>query len=374
MNYRNGKVGTGISKSMNQPMRILIVDDEEPNRAFLKLIVESWGYEPEIAQDGFEALAKVKLDIDLVLLDVTMPGMDGFTVARRIREDSDSSNIPILVVTSLTSKEDRLRAVEAGANDFISKPLDRTELRVRMTSLLKMKEAQDAIKRHQDELEKTIEKRTAVLRQALENMAKAQRKTHESHLDTIHRLAVAAEYKDEDTATHIRRMSHYCAILARGLNLPPGEVELILNASIMHDVGKIGIPDAILLKPGKLTEKEFEIMKQHTIIGARILSGSPSELLQAGEVIALSHHEKWDGSGYPNGLVGENIPLWGRICAVADVFDALTSKRPYKEALPNEKVYEILREGRGMHFDPSIVDVFFERLDEVMMIQKQHCK
>lgn len=275
-------------------------------------------------------------------------------------------------MTALESKIDLVRAVESGANDFISKPVGRTELRVRMTSLLKMKEAQDGIKRYQEELEKTVEKRTAVLRQALENMAKAQRKTHESHLDTIHRLAVAAEYKDGNTAANIRRMSHYCAILARGLNLPPSEVELILNASIMHDVGKIGIPDAILLKPGNLTEKEFEIMKQHTIIGARILSGSPSELLQAGEVIALSHHEKWDGSGYPNGLVGESIPLWGRICAVADVFDALTSKRLYKEALPNEKVYEILREGRGIHFGPSIVDMFFERLDEVVTIQGQY--
>ncbi len=359
---------------MNQSKRILIVDDEEANREFLKDIVKSWGYEPEIAKDGFESLAKVKLDIDLVLLDIAMPGMDGFTVARRIREDSDSSNIPILMVTGLQSKDDRLRAVESGANDFISKPVDKTEPRVRMTSLLKMKEAQDGIRQHQEELEKKVEKRTSALRQALENMAQAQRSTHEAHLYTIYRLAMAAEYKDIHTGGHIHRMRRYSGLLAQGLNLPPGEVELILNASILHDVGKIGIPDAILLKPGELTKKEFEIMKQHTIIGARILGGSPSELLQAGEVIALTHHEKWDGSGYPKGLAGANIPLWGRICAVADVFDALTSERPYRKALPNEKVYEILREGRGTHFDPRIVDVFFERLDEVVMIQEQYCE
>jgi cyclic di-GMP phosphodiesterase len=357
---------------MNQLKRILIVDDEKPNQEMLKSMVESLGHKSEIAQNGFEALAKLKLDIDLVLLDVTMPGMDGFTVTRCIREDPDCSNIPILIVTALTSKDDHLRAVEAGANDFISKPVGMTELRVRMTSLLKMKEAQDVTKRYQEELEKTVGRRTDALRQALEDMAKAQWKIREAHLDTIRRLAVAAEYKDGNTAAHIHRMSRYSALLAQGFTLPPGEEELILHASIMHDVGKIGIPDVILLKPGKFTEEEREIMKQHTIIGARILSGSSSEFLQAGEVIALSHHEKWDGSGYPKGLVGEDIPLWGRICAVADVFDALTSERPYKKALPNEKAYEIIREGCGKHFDPHIVDVFFQQLDEVVTIQGQY--
>lgn len=354
------------------PKRILIVDDEEPNQELLRSILDSLGHDSEIAADGFEALAKYKLDIDLVLLDVNMPGMDGFTVARRIREDPDCGSVPILMVTALTSKNDRLRAVEAGANDFITKPIDVTELKVRMASLLRMKEAQDAIKRHQEELERTVEKRTAYLRQSLDNLAKAHRATYEAHLDTIRCLAVAAEYKDENTGTHINRMSHYTALLAQGLNLPPNEVELILHASKMHDVGKIGIPDSILLKPGKLTEEEMEIMKQHTIIGARILEGSLSEILQAGKVMALSHHEKWDGSGYPKGLSGKDIPLWGRICAVADVFDAITSDRPYHKAMPNEKAYEILREERGRHFDPGIIDVFFDRIEEVLKIQERY--
>ncbi|MDA2934716.1 HD domain-containing protein, partial [Acidobacteria bacterium AH-259-D05] len=203
-------------------------------------------------------------------------------------------------------------------------------------------------------------------RQLIEDLTDAKQLIEEAHLDTIQRLAIVAEYKDEDTAVHIRRMSRYCGVLARALNMPPKEVELILHASPMHDVGKIGIPDAVLLKPGKLDAEEWNIMKQHTIMGAQILSGSQSELIQAGQVIALSHHEKWDGSGYPNGLAKEDIPLFGRICAVADVFDALTSKRPYKDAFPNEKAYKILEEGRGKHFDEHILEVFFKRLDEVL--------
>jgi len=355
---------------MAQPKRILIVDDKEQNREVLEAMVEALGHEPELAQDGLEALAKLELDIDLVLLDVMMPGMDGFEVVRRIRQHPDVSDLPIIMVTGLTSKEDRLRAAEAGANDFISKPVDMTELRVRMASLLRMKEAQDAVKRYQVELEEKIEKRTSSLRQALAEMVEAQRRTHEAHLDTIHRLVVAAEYKDKDTATHIQRMSRYCALLARALNLPPGEVEIVLQASTMHDVGKISVPDAILLKPGKLDQEEWEIMKQHAISGARILSGSPSELLQVGEIIALSHHEKWDGSGYPKGLAGEDIPLWGRICAIADVFDALTNARPYKKAFSNEEALEIMKEGRGKHFDPKLLDLFFEHFKEALAIQK----
>ena len=354
---------------MNPSPRILIVDDEAPNRELLEEVVTSFGYESETAADGLEALTKLKLDIDLVFMDLMMPGMDGFEVARRIRGDSDYSDIPIIMVTALTTKEYRLRAVEAGANDFISKPIDITEVRVRMASLLKMKEAQDAIKRHRAELEKTIERRTASLRKALEETAEAQRRTYEAHLETIHRLAVAAEYRDEHTAAHIHRMSRYSALLARRFNLPPGEEELILHASPMHDVGKIGIPDAMLLKPGKLTGEEWVVMKEHSIIGSRILSGSSSELLGAGEIIALSHHEKWDGSGYPRGLAGEDIPLLGRICAVADVFDALTSERPYKEAFSNEKALTIMKEGRDTHFDPELLDLFVEHLEEVVAIQ-----
>jgi putative two-component system response regulator len=357
---------------MDKPKRILIVDDDESNRRSVADMVKFFGHEAETARDGIEALAKIKLDVDLVLMDVNMPGMDGFEVTRRIRQDPAVGDVPIIMVTGLAAMKQRLRAVEAGANDFIAKPVDMTELQVRTDSLLKMKEAQDALKRHQRELEETVQKRTADLRRALEDKARSQRETYEAHLDAIHRLAVAAEYRDDDTGVHIRRMSRYCALLGQSLNLPPGEVEILLHASPMHDVGKIGIPDAILLKPGKLTPEEFETIKRHTLIGASILAASSSMLLQAGEIIALSHHEKWDGSGYPNGLAGEDIPLWGRICAVADVFDALTSDRPYKQAFPNEKALEILREGRGKHFDPEVQDHFFGNLDEVVAIQREY--
>lgn len=352
--------------------RILIVDDDRQNCDLLEAMLKMFGHESEIAMDGFEALGKLSLDIDLVLLDVMMPGMDGFEVAQQIRSNPQYCDLPIIIATALDSKADRLRAVEAGANDFISKPIDKIELRARTTSLLKMKEHQDALKHYQNELEDKVEKRTSELRQSLLDKVHAHREIYQAYLDTIHRLALAAEYKDEDTADHIKRMSSYCTLLAQRLNLPPGEVELICYASPMHDVGKIGIPDHILLKAGRLNPEEWVVMKQHTVIGGYILQNSGSKLLQAGEVIALSHHEKWDGSGYPKGLAGENIPLWGRICAVADVFDALTSKRPYKEAFSNEKSLEIMKEKRGTHFDPKLVDLFMGNLSEVFAIQEKY--
>ena len=359
---------------MNKPKRILIVDDVELNRELLEGILAALGHESEMAEDGIEALAKLKLDIDLVLLDVQMPGMDGYEVVRRIRQNSDVSDIPIIMVTALTSKEDRLRAVEAGANDFITKPIDKIEVRVRTASLLKMKESQDIIRHHQADLEIKIEQRTSDLREAIQGMIEAQRTTHEAHLDTIRRLAIAAEYKDQNTAAHIKRMSFYCAVIARALNLAPGEVELILNASPMHDVGKIGTPDAILIKPDKLDEPEWRVMRQHPTIGGEILRDSPHELLQAGAIIALSHHEKWDGSGYPKGLSGQDIPLYGRICAIADVFDALTSERPYKKSFTNDASLDFMKEGRGKHFDPNLLDLFIENIDEVLAIQEEQRK
>ena len=362
----------GVCKLMNRRKRILVVDDEAPNLDLLNEMLKSLGYETESAEDGFEALAKLKLDIDLVLTDAMMPGMDGFEVVQRIREDAEHHDIPVIMVTGLTSKEDRLRAVQVGANDFIPKPFDLTELRVRTGSLLKMKEAQDAIKRHRIELEEMVEERTKALRQALQDMAVAQRATQQAHLDTIYRLALAAEYKDTSTAMHLQRMRHYCGLLACNLGLSPGEIDTVTHASSMHDVGKIGIPDAILLKQCELTDQEWEVMKQHTTIGSRILGGSSSPLLQAGEVIALSHHEKWDGSGYPRGLAGQEIPLWGRICAVADVFDALTCLRPYKEAYSNEDAIQIMRAGRGRHLDPNLFDLFLDHFNEALAIQERY--
>jgi putative two-component system response regulator len=357
---------------MARKYRILVVDDDPRTRAAVTDMARALGHETEVAADGVGALAMVKLDIDLVLTDLNMPGMDGFEVIRRIRQDAETADLPIIMITGMADEENRIRAVEAGANDFIGKPFNLTELRARTASLLKMKEQQEAIRRHQAELQETVRRRTEALRQALDQMAEAQRQTHQAHLDTIHRLAIAAEYKDEDTASHIRRMSGYCAVLAGALNLPPGEVEMVRDASPMHDVGKMGVPDGILLKKGKLDAEEWAVMKKHTVMGSRILSGSNSDLLVAGEVFALSHHEKWDGNGYPEGAKGEDIPLQGRICAVADVFDALTTKRPYKEAMPNDQAFGILHEGRGSHFDPRLIDLFFDNLEAILAVQRAH--
>lgn len=349
--------------------RVLVIDDDDGIRKITRMLVEDIGHEVEAAADGLEGLAKLQLGIDLVLLDVVMPGLDGFDVCRRIRQDPAGKDVPVIMVTSLETREHRLHAVQAGANDFIAKPVDETELRIRSTSLLKLKEAQDELKRYHSHLEEMCENRTASLRTALETVAEAQRLAYQAQLETVERLAILAEYKDKVTSRHIQRMSEYCAVIARGLKLPAEEVELILHASRMHDVGKIAVPESILCKPSSLDPQEWTVMQQHSAIGSAILDNSTSEILQAGRVMALYHHERWDGSGYPSGIAGPDIPLWGRICAVGDVFDAVTSERPYKPAFPNEEALDILRHGRGKHFDPIVVDAFFECLDDILAIQ-----
>lgn len=355
---------------MERKHRVLIVDDVEVNRNVLSQMIQSLGHEAEIACDGFEAIEKLKNDIDLVLLDVMMPGMDGYETTRLLRRNKDYCDIPVIIVTNLVSKADRLRAVEAGANDFIGKPVDRIELRVRMASLLKMKEAQDTIKRHKAVLEETVQHRTAALREALQAMTLAQQEAQEAHLETVRRLAIAAEYRDDDTGAHIMRVTFYTSLIVRAIKMPAEEAEIVQHASAMHDMGKIAIPDGILLKPGKLNEDEWSIMRKHPLIGARILSGSQSKLLKAAEIIASSHHEKWDGSGYPHGLTGRDIPLYGRICAVADVFDALISERPYKLPFEIERAFQILRDGSGKHFDPAMVNAFMSNTGEIVEFQK----
>jgi putative two-component system response regulator len=350
---------------------ILVVDDEPHNRQLLLAMLTSFGWQVELAASGCEALASLHSGIDLVLLDLMMPGLDGFEVARIIRSNPTVADLPILMVTALSGKEERLRAVEAGANDFLAKPVDYTELRVRVTSLLKVKAAQDAVKRQQAELENLVEQRTAALRAALHERVQAQHLAHECQLETIRRLALAAEFRDKDSAFHLRRVSGYTALLARLLGLPDEEAHCLRHASTLHDVGKIAIPQSILLKPGKLDSEEWCVMQQHTLIGAQMLATSHSKYLRAGEVIALTHHEKWNGTGYPQGLAGEEIPLSGRICAVADVFDALTSERPYKEAFDVEAACELLQNGKGTHFDPSLVELFLANLDEVLQVRQE---
>ena len=353
--------------------RILIVDDEPVNLKVLNVLLQSMGHQPRAVGSGEEALAALDEDVDLVLLDIMMPRMDGFEVLERIRGRPEYRDLPVVMVTSLRAREDRLRAVESGANDFITKPIDATELRVRTTSLLRMKAYHDEVKRYQAHLEFMVDEKTAALKAAMEELRQAQEKSMEAQMETIRRLSTAAESRDDDTGSHINRVSHYCALLARRLGLSEAEETILLHTSPLHDVGKIATPDAILNKPGRLTADEWEIMKAHTTEGARILGPgpSPSEFLEAGRTIALSHHEKWDGSGYPQGLAGTDIPIYGRICAVADVFDALTSARPYKSPFSNEKSLGILREGRGSHFDPEILDAFLASFREVEDIQRR---
>lgn len=351
---------------MEKRSKILVVDDEDRNLRLMETLLLPMGYEVVLAKDGVEALEKARSSSpDLVLLDIMMPKMNGFEVAERLKEEEDTSIIPIVMVTGLSEVDDRVKALEAGADDFLTKPVDKAELRARVQSQLKVRAYNDHMRAYQEELEAEVAKRTRQLKLAFQKIKAAS-------LDTIYRLSRAGEYKDEDTGAHILRMSHYSAAVAREMGLNRRTVESILYSAPMHDVGKIGTPDRILLKPGRLDTDECEIMKQHAVIGGRILEGSDAEFIKLAEVIALTHHEKWDGSGYPKGLKGGEIPLAGRVTAIADVFDALTSKRPYKEPLSLKKSFGIISEGRGNHFDPDVVDAFFAVEDEILYIKAQY--
>jgi putative two-component system response regulator len=351
---------------MREKPLILVADDEDRNIRLIEAMLLPMGYDIAIAQSGRQALEKVKeLFPDVILLDIMMPGMDGYEVARRIKKDQYTCIIPIVMVTNLGDVKDRVMALEAGADDFLSKPVDKLELMARVGSLVKVKAYNDHLRNYQEKLESEVNKRTGQLKAALKKIKEA------SH-ETIYRLCRAAEYKDDNTAGHLHRVSNYAALLAIKLGLRKKTTESILLAAPMHDVGKIGIPDHILQKPGKLTPDEWEIMKKHTIFGGKILEGSHVGYIRFAKVIALTHHEKWDGSGYPLGLKGDKIPLVGRIMAMADVFDALTSKRPYKKAFSVEKSFEIIKQGRENHFDPDIVDAFFSITDQILDVKEKY--
>lgn len=351
---------------MQKKNTILVVDDENTNLRLMEAMLLPMGYEVTTAPDGEKALESAhEISPDVILLDIMMPKIDGFETARRLRRDEITRTTPIVMVTGLNEVEDRVKALEAGADDFLAKPVDMMELKARVQSLLKVKAYNDHMRDYQKELEAEVEKRTEQLKRAFEEIKKAS-------LDSIYRLSKAAEYKDEETASHIERMSYYSVAIARKMGLDEDTVESILYAAPMHDIGKIGIPDQILLKQGRLDPDEWEIMKKHTTIGGSILEGSNAGFIKLGEIIALTHHEKWDGSGYPKGLKGEEIPLAGRIVAVADVFDALTSKRPYKEALPAEDSFSIISDSKGSHFDPEVVDCFFAIKDEILAVKDRY--
>jgi putative two-component system response regulator len=357
---------------VSESSRILVVDDDPHVRASHARLAAGLGYDAETAADGVEALAKLALGIDLVLLDGQMPNMDGFEVAKRIRATPGFEFLPIIMVSGLEGADEHRRALAVGINDFIQKPIDRDVLHLRSHWLLDLKRAHDRLNEHKSNLERAVEMRTAALRDALEEMTEARRQIYRAHLDTIRRLTIAAEFKDEVTARHIERIGLYSSVLGEALDMSPGQVETVRHAAPLHDVGKLGIPDHVLLKPGKLDDDEWVVMRTHTTLGSEILAGSDSSVIQMGQTIARSHHERWDGSGYPEGLGETDIPLEARICAVVDYFDALTMDRPYRRALDTDVVLGMMREGSGSHFDPDVLDVFFDNLPQVTEIRSSY--
>jgi putative two-component system response regulator len=308
---------------------------------------------------------------DLVLLDLHMPGLTGYDVLKRMRSLPATKHTPVVVLTADESREARERALDLGARDFLTKPFDRTEVALRVRNLLEMRALHQQLQDHNQELEGRVRARTQELWTALQEVEKSALELRRSQAETVMRLSIAAEYRDDDTAQHIHRMSRYCEMLAAESGVDDGTVELIRVASVMHDVGKIGIPDSILRKPGKLTDSERATMEKHARIGYQILSGSDSELLQQAAEIALSHHERWDGTGYPEKRAGTDIPIAARVAAIADVFDAISTDRVYRKAMPFPKAMEVMRGGRGTHFDPALLDVFFENIDKVLKIKEE---
>lgn len=352
--------------------RVLVVDDEAGVRRVLKRLLSAEGYEVLEASSGQEGLELLwSHGADTVLLDVMMPQMDGLEVCRRIRKNSRTAHTPVVFITAAIDRQFRRQARKVGADDFLSKPFDDVELLARVSNTVRMKLYYDGLTRERNRLRDEVNGQTRALDEATDRLERLQADLRVAREETIVRLAKAAEFRDDETAAHLQRMSHYCFLIGHKSGLDEYTCEMLRIASPMHDVGKIGIPDHILLKPGRLTPDEYMIMKQHAEIGYQILSGSNSPLVKLAANIAHTHHEKWDGSGYPRGLTGDSIPIEGRIAAVADVFDALTSERPYKKAWPIEEAAGLLRKGRGAHFDPNLVDLFLDSMDEVLAIRDE---
>jgi putative two-component system response regulator len=352
---------------------ILVTDDDPPIRTVLSDILAGEGYRVLQASSGRETLDLLAHDeVDVVLLDINMPGMDGLETTRRIKGEPSLKHIPVVIVTGLEDTKSRIEALQLGADDFLTKPPHMAELIARVRSLIKVKAYHDHLLNYQKQLKDTVEQRTQELKKTLTELAQTNERLKRSSLSTIYCLSRAAEYKDEDTAAHIRRIGEYTRIIGREIGMSEYEQEMLIYATPMHDIGKIGIPDRILLKPGKLDPEEWVIMQQHTVFGGKILAVEADGFLELARSIALTHHERWDGSGYPQGLAGEKIPVAGRITAVADVFDALSSDRPYKKALPLEKSASIVIGERGAHFDPQMVDAFVAVQEEIFTIRQNY--
>lgn len=344
-------------------INVLAVDDEPFNLDLIELaFLDTPHVKLTKAVNGKDALQKLPdLDAEVILLDLRMPVMGGLETLQIIKDDPELSKIPVIVVTA--NSEEKHNALRAGANDFLSKPVDVEELKLRTFNQASLYKAQKELSSLNANLDKLVEQKTDELNKALLH---AKQTEYEISL----RLGMASEYRDLETGMHIKRMSHYSALLGQLWGMEEEEEELLLYSSPLHDIGKIGIPDSILLKPGKLDEKEFNLMKQHASIGGLMLKdGENYPIIKAGQIIAAQHHEKFDGSGYPNGLQGDAIHIYARIVSIADVFDALSSKRVYKPAFELEKTLQIMQEGKGTHFDPELIDIFVEHIDKFLEIQ-----
>jgi putative two-component system response regulator len=327
--------------------RLLVVDDQEPDVRLLERILKANGrnnYRTTTnSRDTFRLCAEFRPD--LIMLDIRMPGLDGLGVLEGLKSyRQDRGYVPVVVLTADFTPETRQKALSSGATDFLSKPLDAIEVELRVKNLLETSRLYHHLQRHNEQVEKGVRERTREL-------ARAQ-------TELLHRLAVAAEYRDDDTGHHIQRVGNLAALLGQALGQSRDEIALLRLAAGLHDIGKIGVPDRVLVNPGIFTPADFEIMKSHTVIGGEILKRSAIPALQLARQIALHHHERWDGSGYPQQLAGEQIPLAGRIVAIADVFDALTHERPYKRAWSVDKAIAYIREQSGRHFDPKLVAIF----------------
>jgi putative two-component system response regulator len=338
---------------------ILIVDDNPVNIAVVEAILSKDGYSHvQSTTNPLEVIRRYReYQYDLILLDVHMPELSGIELMQRMVDAFPDDYLPIIVLTADYTTETRTQCLSGGAKDFIGKPFDKVEVLLRVRNILSVCMLNKAAQRQNIVLEERVRERT--------------RQLNEAQIKLIQCLGKAAEYRDNETGMHVVRMSKSCERLARQMGLSEAECELILQASPMHDIGKIAIPDKVLLKKGRFDKSEWQIMKTHTEAGAEILGGYDSQLMQVASQIALTHHEKWDGSGYPKGLQGEEIPLYSRIVAVCDVFDALTSSRPYKKAWSVKAALEYLREQSGQHFEPKVVDAFIQIVDEVVLLQAE---
>lgn len=351
-----------VSHTDPKDASILVVDDEAANVRLLEKILSVSGYKNIVCtQDPTQVLRLYEEhNSSLILLDIDMPVLDGYGVMEELNSSAHENLPPILVLTAQHMQSFRQRAFDYGARDYVTKPFDAEELLSRVRNLLEVQMAQKFMFHQNEILEKKVKERTQEI--------------HDTQLQVVRCLGRAAEYRDEETGLHIIRMSKMAVVIAKAAGMTDAECDLLLNAAPMHDIGKIGIPDNILLKPGKFEPDEWSTMQTHAQIGADILSGGDSELMVMAHLIALSHHEKWNGKGYPNSLMGDEIPLVGRITALADVFDALTSVRPYKKAWSVEKALDLIKKESGEHFDPTLVDFFIGNLNQIIDIKEQYAE